>query len=56
MKKIIKELVPYIIIIILVVLIRSFIITPVMVSGSSMKPNLQDKEILLERKIYQTLE
>jgi len=51
MKKIIKELVPYIIIIVVVVLIRSFIITPVMVSGSSMKPNLQDKEILLERKI-----
>ncbi len=51
MKKIIKELVPYIIIIIVVVLIRTFIVTPVMVSGSSMKPNLQDKEILLERKI-----
>lgn len=51
MKKIIKELLPYIIIIVVVVIIRSFIITPVMVSGNSMKPNLQDKEILLERKI-----
>ena len=51
MKKIIKELIPYIIIIIIVVLIRTFIVTPVMVSGSSMKPNLQDKEVLIERKI-----
>lgn len=47
----IKELLPYIIIIIVVVLIRSFIITPIIVSGDSMKPNLHDKEILLERKI-----
>lgn len=51
MNKFIKELIPYIVIILIVVLIRSFIITPVIVSGDSMKPNLHDKEILLERKI-----
>ncbi len=51
MQKVVKELVPYVIIIIVVVLIRSFIITPVMVSGDSMKPNLHDKELLLVRKI-----
>ena len=49
--KIIKELLQYAIIIVVVVLIRMFIITPVVVSGGSMKPNLQDGELLLERKI-----
>ena len=51
MKESIKELLPYFIIIVLVVIIRTFIVTPVMVSGDSMKPNLHDKEMLLERKI-----
>lgn len=51
MKKIIKELYPYVIIIVVVVLIRSFIITPVIVSGNSMKPNFNDGELLLVRKI-----
>ncbi len=51
MKKIIKELYPYVIIIIVVVLIRSFIITPVIVSGKSMLPNFHNGELLLVRKI-----
>lgn len=51
MKKIIKELYPYVIIIVIVVLIRTFIITPVVVSGDSMKPNLYSGELLLIRKV-----
>lgn len=51
MKKIINELYPYVIIIILVVLIRTFIITPVIVSGDSMNPTLNNGELLLVRKI-----
>lgn len=51
MKHFIKELLPYIIIIIIVVLIRTFIITPILVSGDSMKPNLHDHEVLLIKKI-----
>ena len=51
MKKITKELCPYIIIIIVVVLIRSYIVTPVIVSGDSMVPTLDDKQILLLNKI-----
>lgn len=51
MKKMIKELLPYILILVGVILLRTFIITPVIVSGDSMKPNLHDKEILLEKKI-----
>ncbi len=45
-----KEISTYIIIIIVVVLIRTFIVTPVRVNGSSMMPTLYDKEILLLTK------
>lgn len=51
MKKIVKELYPYVLIILIVVVIRTFIITPVIVSGDSMKPNLKNGELLLVRKI-----
>ena len=51
MKKFAKEIIPYIVIILLVVLIRTYIATPVIVSGDSMKPNLHDKEMLIVRKI-----
>lgn len=51
MNKFIKELYPYVVIIVLVVLLRTFIITPVVVSGASMEPNLEDGNLLLVRKI-----
>lgn len=49
--KVIKELIPYIVIIIVVVLIRTFIITPVKVDGDSMKETLNDNDILLLYKL-----
>lgn len=51
MNKFIKELIPYIIIIIIVVLIRTYLVTPVIVSGDSMVPTLEDKQLLLLNKI-----
>ena len=51
MKKFIKELIPYIVIVLVVVLIRSFLVTPVIVSGDSMDPTLKDKELLLLNKL-----
>lgn len=51
MKKIINQLIPYIVIIIVVVLIRTFIITPVIVVGDSMVPTLKEGQILLLNKI-----
>ena len=48
--KFIKELIPYIVIIIVVVLIRMYIITPVIVVGDSMVPTLKEKQILLLNK------
>ncbi len=50
--KLLKSLLPYIIIVIVVVLIRTFIITPVTVVGSSMVDTLEPKEILLLSKIH----
>ena len=50
-KKFIKELIPYVVIVLVVVLIRSFLVTPVIVSGDSMVPTLNDKEVLLLNKI-----
>lgn len=51
MKKIIKELIPYVIIIIFVVVIRTFIITPVRVDGVSMHPTLNNNQILILNKL-----
>lgn len=51
MKSNIKELIPYLIIVIVVVLIRSFIITPVIVRGDSMDNTLKDGEVLFLSKI-----
>lgn len=48
--KFIKELVPYIVIIIVVVLLRTFIVTPVQVDGESMYPTLLDNQILILKK------
>ena len=48
--KILKEIIPYIVIIIVVVLIRTFIATPVLVNGSSMYPTLKNNELLILKK------
>lgn len=49
--KLLKELLSYLIIIIIVVLIRQFIVTPVKVDGSSMEPTLHNNEILILNKL-----
>ncbi len=55
MKKL-KELLIYSSIILMVILVRTFIITPVIVNGSSMEPTLLNKEILLLSKNNQNIE
>lgn len=49
-KSFIKELIPYVVIILVVILIRTFIVTPVQVRGSSMEPTLKNKQILILKK------
>jgi len=49
-KNLFKELLPYIIIVLVVILLRTFIVTPIQVDGASMYPTLEDKEILILKK------
>ena len=51
MKNKIKDIVPYIIIIVVVALLRIYIITPEIVSGDSMENTLHDGEWILNSKI-----
>ena len=50
-----KELLPYIIIVITVIVIRTYFYTPVLVNGDSMKPTLKDKQLLLLNKYDKSL-
>lgn len=52
MKKIVQEWLPYVIIVVVVVLIRSYIVTPVVVRGDSMFDTLEDGEVLFLSKIH----
>lgn len=48
--KVFKEIISYVIIILVVILIRVFIVTPVKVDGPSMLPTLKNNDILIEKK------
>ncbi len=52
--KFIKELIPYVVITMIVILIRMFIISPVRVDGTSMYPTLSNNEFLLLSKYDQS--
>ena len=54
--KFIKTIYPYIIIAIVVILIRTYILTPVIVSGSSMDNTLKNGELLLLKKFDKNYE
>ena len=51
MKEILKEWIPYIVIVLVVIIIRSYIVTPVVVRGDSMYETLKDGEVLFLSKI-----
>lgn len=51
MKKVLNEVYPYIVIIVVVVLFRTFVATPVRVNGASMESTLNDGDILILNKI-----
>lgn len=52
----IKEVLSYVVIIMVVILIRTFIATPVKVDGLSMYSTLNDKEILILKKFDKSIE
>lgn len=47
----VKSLIPYVIIFVVIVLIRTFLITPIVVSGPSMKPTLKGGELMILNKL-----
>lgn len=51
-----KEYLPYVGIILVVVLLRLYVLSPVQVDGSSMVPTLKDNEILLLKKYDHSLD
>jgi len=55
-KNIIKGAIPYVIIVIAVILLRTFIVTPVIVDGDSMNDTLKDGQILLLKKYDKNFE
>lgn len=54
--KYVKEYLPYLGIILVVILLRLYVISPVQVDGSSMVPTLKDNEILLLKKYDHSLD
>ena len=56
MFKIIKEILSYVIIIVVVILIRTFIGTPVRVNGTSMVPTLKEGEVLYLNKLNKSFD
>lgn len=51
MKKWIKELAPYVIILVVVLILKTFVVTIVRVNGSSMVPNLKNGDIMILDRI-----
>ena len=51
MKKLIKELYPYVLIVVCVVLFRTFIATPILVKGRSMYDTLAGNEMMILNKL-----
>ena len=49
--KTIKELYPYVVVILIVVLIRTFLVTPARVDGSSMEPTLSNNNLVILNKL-----
>jgi len=51
-----KEFIPYIVIVAVVIFIRAFIVTPVRVDGISMEPTLKDNDILMLKRYDRSYE
>lgn len=49
--KILKDLIPYVVIVAIVVLVRTFLVTPIRVVGPSMNPTLASNDIMILNKV-----
>ncbi len=52
MKKILKEIWPYILVLFIVVLVKAYIVSPIRVNGPSMEKTLLDQDIMILDKIH----
>ena len=50
-KKVLKESYPYLIIIVVILLVRAFLFTPIIVNGTSMYPTLKEHDMMILNKI-----
>ena len=50
-KSILKSYGPYVLVIVVVVLIRTFLVTPIIVQGTSMEPTLKEGNIMILNKV-----
>ena len=50
-KKIILEIVPYIVVLVLVILVKTYLIAPIQVNGESMMSTLHDRDIMILNKV-----
>ena len=50
-KSYVKEFLPYFIIILVVVFVKMFVVSPIRVNGASMNPTLNDKDIMILNEI-----
>lgn len=50
-KNYIKELIPYVIILVVIILLKTFVFTTIRVNGSSMDPTLKNKDLMILDKI-----
>lgn len=51
-----KELLPYVLIIYVTIMIKTFVGSPIVVNGSSMYPTLEDKDLLILNKLDKSYE
>lgn len=51
-KKIILEIIPYVVILIIVILVKTYIVSPIQVNGRSMNDTLNDKDIMILNKLH----
>ena len=54
LKKILKEYAPYIVILVIILLVKNFIVSPIIVNGDSMDPTLKDGDVMILNKLYST--
>ena len=53
-KKLIKEYVPYIVILVVILLVKNYVVSPIIVNGDSMDSTLKDGDVMILNKMYST--